>query len=72
MADDSSDAVTALYRLAAAQLELQEALVRLSATCQQTAATIRGTALGPRELPADLAAHPDLVELDALLTTFYG
>ena len=71
MEDDSPDAVTALYRLAAAQLELQEALVRLTATCQQTAAAMRGTALGARDLHPDLAVHPDLVELDTVLTTLY-
>ncbi|WP_298462607.1 hypothetical protein [uncultured Cellulomonas sp.] len=72
MGDDGSDAATALWRLAAAQVELHAALERLSATCERTAAEMRGTALGSGRLHPDLAAHPDLVELDALLTRLYG
>lgn len=72
MDDDAPDAVTALYRLAAAQVELEDALHRLTATCQATAAAMRGTSLGPRELHPDLAAHPDLADVDGMLTTYYG
>jgi hypothetical protein len=88
MQDDSTDAVTALYRLAAAQIELHDALLRLRDTCEQTAAAMRGTALGVDGRVGDRADgqagdgagdgqpgrpdHPDLVELDAMLTRFYG
>lgn len=76
MQHDSDDAVTALYRLAAAQMELHDALVQLRATCEQTAATLRGASSpgDPTESRSGTAPveHPDLVELDAMLTEFYG